>query len=180
LETTPDVITAGGSADCGAACEAGGVTGGATGCAASCEAGQVLDDAKIGTDDGITSIDFGGSATPPAPPPPDPDLPEGVVASSGEATLKGGTYVLRDPETGEVVRTGRTNDLERRELEHGRNPVFKDYRFEVDRQTDDYAEQRGREQIIHDLHQPSLNKIKPISDDNPRRDEYLEAGSRLE
>jgi len=93
---------------------------------------------------------------------------------------RGGTYKLLDPDTGDVVRTGRTKDLVRREAEHARDPVLKDYDFQVDRYTDDYAQQRGREKIIHDLYGPPLNKIRPIRPNNPRLDEYVEAARRIE
>jgi len=48
------------------------------------------------------------------------------------------------------------------------------------------AEQRGREQVIHDQHPEArvenggLNKNKPISDNNPKRQEYLDAAKRVE
>jgi len=98
---------------------------------------------------------------------------------------KGGTYKLKDVD-GNVERTGRTNDLKRRQGEHRRDSNTKDLEFEVDRRTDDYAAQRGREQDIYDQHPEArvenggLNKNKPISDRNPKRDEYLEAGRKLD
>ena len=104
--------------------------------------------------------------------------------AAGEA--KGGTYKLRDPETGEVKRTGRTNDLDRREGEHARGEDTKDLKFEVDRRTDDYAEQRGREQVIYDQHPEAraenggLNKQKPISDSNRKRDQYMDAAKNVQ
>ena len=88
---------------------------------------------------------------------------------------RGGTYLLRDPETGQVMRTGRTKDMERRAKEHRRSDVTADLEFEVDVRTDVYAEQRGREQILHERYQPPLNKIEPIGSRNPRRQEYLDA-----
>ena len=91
---------------------------------------------------------------------------------------RGGTCVVKDAQ-GEVMRTGRSKDLARRAGEHRRNPATKDFEFEVDRQTDVYAEQRGREQVIHDQHKPPLDKIRPISPQNPRRQEYLDAAKRL-
>ncbi|MGK3998679.1 RHS repeat domain-containing protein [Sorangium sp. So ce1024] len=93
---------------------------------------------------------------------------------------KGGTYKLRDPETGQVRRTGRTNDLRRREGEHGRDPETKDLEFEVDRRTDSYPAQRGREQRIYDQHpEADMNRRRPISPTNPRREEYLRLGDKL-
>jgi hypothetical protein len=109
------------------------------------------------------------------------------------STAKGGTYKLIDPEAGGVKRTGRTNDLARREGEHARSADTSDLDFQVDRRTDVPAEQRGREQVIHDAHpearHPShveggveggLNKKRPISPNNKRRDEYMEAAKNVE
>ena len=53
-----------------------------------------------------------------------------VVAAEAEGALtaeaRGGVYTLRD-EAGQVVRTGRTNDLAARELAHARDPVLRDF-----------------------------------------------------
>ncbi len=49
---------------------------------------------------------------------------------------KGGTYKLTDPKTGKVIRTGRTENLNRRMLEHRRNPATKDLDFIIDKRTD--------------------------------------------
>ncbi|MEM7375640.1 MAG: hypothetical protein AAF587_44015 [Bacteroidota bacterium] len=78
------------------------------------------------------------------------------------------------------MRTERTNDLERRQNEHANDDDLGALIFEVDRRTDDYAAQRGREQIIHELFDPPLNRINPISPNNPRRDDYLDAGRLLD
>jgi hypothetical protein len=91
---------------------------------------------------------------------------------------KGGTYVLKDVE-GKVVRTGRTNDLVRREGEHARDPNLKDFKFEEKHRTDVRSEQRGLEQMLHDEHNPLLNKINPISPKNPRLEEYMNAASNF-
>lgn len=91
--------------------------------------------------------------------------------------VKGGTYVLKNAE-GVVMRTGRTNNLARRELEHARDPKLKDFTFAVVHRTDSYAEQRGLEQMLHDQYKPALNKIRPISPNNPRRGEYLDAAQK--
>jgi hypothetical protein len=77
------------------------------------------------------------------------------------------------------MRTGRTNDFERRREEHRRDPVTKSFDFRIDVRTDDYATQRGREQVIHEMYRPPLNKIEPISPRNPRRQEYLDAAAKL-
>jgi RHS repeat-associated protein len=91
---------------------------------------------------------------------------------------QGGTYKLVD-EADEVAKTGRSNNLDRRRREHARDPRYEDLQFRVDRRTDDYPAQRGREQIIHDRYQPPLDKINPIDPTNPRREDYLEAGKQL-
>lgn len=104
----------------------------------------------------------------------------GWTPSKASKNAKGGTYKLRDPETGQVRRTGKTNDLNRRQGEHRRGNDTKDLEFEVDRRSDNEVARRGREQIIHDQHpEADLNKRNPISPNNPRRDEYLDAGRKL-
>lgn len=96
------------------------------------------------------------------------------------AVPNGGTYKLRDPDTGQVRRTGRSNDLARREGEHGRHSETKDLDFEVDRRTDSYPAQRGREQRIYEAHpEADLNRQRPIAPRNPNRDEYLREGDKL-
>jgi hypothetical protein len=73
--------------------------------------------------------------------------------------------------TGEIVRSGRSNDLKRRERELRRNPILKDFKFEVRYETDKYDEQRGLEQELDWTFAPPLNKIRPI--DVRRRREIL-------
>jgi RHS repeat-associated protein len=114
-----------------------------------------------------------------------------VVKAGAETTeadakaAKGGTYKLVDKETDEVKRTGRSNDLDRRRTEHANAEETKDLEFKVDRKTDDYAEQRGREQIIYEEHPEAqlknggLNKQQPISPTNPNKPDYMEAGKKL-
>jgi hypothetical protein len=91
----------------------------------------------------------------------------------------GGVYLLRDPETGQVVRTGRTNDLSRRGAEHARDERLQDYDFEAVYRSDDYATQRGLEQVIHNRYQPPLNRIRPISPSNRNYDRYMNAANRF-
>lgn len=106
------------------------------------------------------------------------------VAKLGAEEIIGGTYKLLD-DAGNVSRTGRTNDLLRRQTEHARSPETKNLRFKVDQKTDDYAQQRGREQIIHDQHPEArienggLNKQNPISKGNPNRQDYLDSAKDL-
>ena len=99
--------------------------------------------------------------------------------AQGQAeTASGGTYLQKDKETEKVQRSGRTNDLARREKEHGRATEIKDLKFEVDVRTDDKNVQRGREHQNHEDHKPPLNKIKPISDKNPNKEKYIEAAKQ--
>ena len=109
---------------------------------------------------------------------------EKVVSASApvHSAAKGGTYVLKDVD-GVVVKTGRTNDLARREAEHGRN--HPGLTFEVDKRTDSPSARRGREQDLHDANPSAhaknggLDKINAISPANPKRDEYLRDGRAL-
>ena len=99
------------------------------------------------------------------------------VGGASTVEARGGTYVLRDAE-GTVVRSGRTNDLARREAEHLRDPNLAEYQFEPAYRTDVYAEQRGLEQILHDRYNPALNKIRPISPSNKRLPTYMDAAQK--
>jgi RHS repeat-associated protein len=109
---------------------------------------------------------------------------EKVVSASApvHSAAKGGTYVLKDID-GVVVKTGRTNDLARREAEHGRN--HPGLTFEVDKRTDSPSARRGREQDLHDANPSAhsknggLDRINGISPTNPKRDEYLRDGRAL-
>lgn len=100
------------------------------------------------------------------------------------SAAKGGTYKLRDAD-GAVKRTGKSNDLDRRRSEHARNKDTKDLDFEVDRRSDCCNAQRGREQIIYDKHPEAqaanggLNKRRPVSPTNPKRDIYRKVGEKL-
>jgi len=73
------------------------------------------------------------------------------------------------------MRTGRSNDLSRREKEHARDPDLKDLTFETKHRTDVRSEQRGLERMLHDEHSPPLDKINPISSKNSRLEEYMDA-----
>jgi RHS repeat-associated protein len=96
-----------------------------------------------------------------------------------ETIARGGTYILRDAETGQVMRTGRTNDLLRREAEHARDIILKDFEFEPVHRTDIPAARRGLEQMLHDEFKPPLNKIRPIDPANPRFEEYMDAAKEF-
>jgi RHS repeat-associated protein len=90
----------------------------------------------------------------------------------------GGIYALLD-KAGKIVRSGRTVDLVRRAAEHKRDPILKKFEFSILHKTNDYATQRGLEQIVHQLKSPIYNKIRGISPTNPKRAEYLEAATKF-
>jgi hypothetical protein len=95
--------------------------------------------------------------------------------TAAASDAKGGVYVLRDGQTQEVMRSGRTNDLVRREGEHARDPVLKDYLFEWIYKTDAYDAQRGLEKYLHEIYNPPLNKIRPVGPNNPKIEIYEQA-----
>jgi hypothetical protein len=101
------------------------------------------------------------------------------IEQGASASAKGGTYVLQDPDTGQVMRTGRTKDHKRREQEHRQHPATEELEYRPETKTDDYSVQRGHEQLLHDIHKPPLDKIRPISPQNPRRDQYLKAAQQF-
>ncbi|HRI72792.1 MAG TPA: hypothetical protein PK156_51500, partial [Polyangium sp.] len=88
---------------------------------------------------------------------------------------KGGTYRLVDRKTREVMRNGRTNNHLRREPEHQRHPVLRQYPYEVVTRTDDPVVQRGLEQLQMERTPGKYDKIKGISDRNPMRQVYIDA-----
>ena len=103
----------------------------------------------------------------------------GGVQAAAMSLVKGGVYTLRDPETGDVERTGRTNDLDRRKGEHASGKETKDLNFKVEHRTDNASARRGLEQIVHDKHKPPLDKIRPISPKNPNLKKFLDAARKF-
>lgn len=101
-----------------------------------------------------------------------------AAASAVQGEAKGGAYLLRDPKSGQPMRSGRTKDMLRRKGDHARDPALKDLDFDPIYPTDIYAEQRGLEQYLHDTLKPPLNKINPISPNNPNLKSYLNAAKR--
>jgi hypothetical protein len=92
----------------------------------------------------------------------------------------GGVYSLRDAD-GNIVRTGRTKNLSARQSQHANDPALGEFESNVEYRTNDYAEQRGLEQMIYDANPQAqaanggFNKIRPISPLNLRRQTYLDA-----
>jgi RHS repeat-associated protein len=101
-----------------------------------------------------------------------------VMLASGVASL-GGVYTLRDKLNG-VAYVGRSKDLKQRRTQHSLDPVKGKYDFRVEEQVNDKSTQRGIEQRIYDMFQPKLNKIKPISDRNLNKPEYMKAAAEYE
>ena len=108
-----------------------------------------------------------------------PSHPVAVSITSGETPLaRGGVHALWDVDDA-IVRTGRTNDLVRRAGEHGPDPATAGFKFETLFRTDNYAERRRLEQFAHDLYNPPLNEINPISPYNPRGPSYMSAARKF-
>ena len=107
-----------------------------------------------------------------------------AACTQGDDLPKGGVYTLSDPDTGEVLRTGRTKDLARRQAEHARSDTTRNLQFDTVHRTDDYAEQRGLEQILYDDNPQAmasnggLNKVNPISPKNKNRENYMDAANK--
>jgi RHS repeat-associated protein len=91
---------------------------------------------------------------------------------------KGGTYRLLSAE-GDVMKTGRTKDLSRREKQLSKEHPHLE--FEVDKRTDDYAQQRGREEVLYNEQNPPapLDKIRPISPRNLNAARYRQAAEGM-
>jgi hypothetical protein len=87
---------------------------------------------------------------------------------------------LRD-DAGNVVRTGRSNDLAARQIAHANDPVLGDFEFNPEYRTDVYAEQRGLEQTLYDQYPGAqaanggYNFIRGIGLSNPNLPSYMQA-----
>jgi RHS repeat-associated protein len=97
------------------------------------------------------------------------------LTAGGRATVIGGVYTLNDPDTGQVMYVGRTSNLAARERQWVNDPEKGDLKFNVFRRTDSYQAQRGLEQKLYDQYGPPLNRIRPISPNNPNLLNYLRA-----
>lgn len=93
----------------------------------------------------------------------------------GDPVAKGGVYRLKDPVTGEVMRTGRSNNLARRAAQHARDPNLKKYKFDIVFKSDVKAEQRGLEQVAHQVYSPPLDRINAVAANNRNIDAYVVA-----
>jgi hypothetical protein len=105
--------------------------------------------------------------------------PAGLGQGKNNCPPKGGVYVLIDPASNIIMRSGHTSNLETREGQHGRDSRFKDYDFETVYRTDNYSEQRGLEQIVHlrataaQGFPPPFNYNQPIAAGNPNYMNYM-------
>jgi RHS repeat-associated protein len=93
---------------------------------------------------------------------------------------KGGTYQLVQKGTGDVVnvvKNGRTNNLVRRKAELLRKYAGQGYEFITKSRTDDYAAQRGIEEIQLLTERGPLDRISGIAANNPNLGEFLQAGA---
>jgi hypothetical protein len=70
---------------------------------------------------------------------------------------------------------GRTKSFADRRWAHANDPEKGDLTFQEDWQTDKYAVQRGREQMLYDGYDPPLNKIRPVSPRNDNGPGYMQA-----
>jgi hypothetical protein len=93
--------------------------------------------------------------------------------------IKGGVYALRDRLTGKVMYCGHSCDLARRRQEHARDPEKGTLLFDPIERTDDLTERRGLEELFFDELNPPLNKQRPVSKRNKKRDEYLKAAQEF-
>jgi len=104
------------------------------------------------------------------------------TAQAAADSAKGGVYSLTD-DAGNVVRTGRTINLDVRATQHQADPVLGQFEFQPVYRTDVLAEQRGLEQVLYDLNPGAMsvnggyNYIRPISPSNPNRPGYAQAAS---
>lgn len=103
------------------------------------------------------------------------------AARTEAQAIRGGTYYLVNPETNQIVRTGRTGNFARRAGEHARDPALAGFQFEIDVviPSSNYAGARGREQILYDAIAAPYSKIRGIDPRNPMRSYYLREGAKL-
>ena len=88
---------------------------------------------------------------------------------------RGGVYGLFNQSTGEMMRSGRSSDLASRRSDHANDPTLCQFQFRPLFRTDNYAAQRGLEQMVHTKYNPPLNSINGISPTNPNRHNYVNA-----
>jgi RHS repeat-associated protein len=106
----------------------------------------------------------------------------GEDGGSAGAAPRGGAYVLRDPEWGNVPRTGRTGSFDIRAGQYGRAPATSTLTFDPVIPTDDPMEQRGAEDLLWEAYPEArrenggLNRIRAIRLNHPLYTDYIWAG----
>jgi predicted GIY-YIG superfamily endonuclease len=83
--------------------------------------------------------------------------------------INAGVYLLVDKSTGQIRYVGRTNNFDRREKEHLRDPDKSMFQFEPVFRTHNLLLQKGIEQVIYQAFRPDKNRINPIS---PSREDF--------
>jgi hypothetical protein len=101
-----------------------------------------------------------------------------ATVNANAESAKGGVYSLRDKDDN-VMRTGQTNDLDRRKQEHARNPSFKSFGFRTEHETDDYATRRGLEEKLQQKYNAPYDKQRAIDPRNPNIMSYRNAAERF-
>jgi len=103
------------------------------------------------------------------------------MSPCGAEIPEGGVYLLRDPKTDAVWRTGRSGNLDKRARAHrARSSKTRGLDFEVVYRTDVYAEQRGLEQVLYETHKGApLNKIRALSPRHESFKTYMNAANRF-
>src|SRR5207249_2528293 len=98
-----------------------------------------------------------------------------AAPGAGSSAARGGVYVLREDGTGAVVRTGQTSNLAKRRSDHANARATRRYSFEAVFRTDNYAERRGLEQLLHDAfyEEAFLNKERAVGLRNKNLPTYL-------
>jgi hypothetical protein len=119
------------------------------------------------------------------PPPPTTKAPAPALAEEpAQPAPKGGVYELKKGEQRCYV--GHSCDLDRRQGEHGRDPRMGGTEFKVKARTDSYEERRGYEQKVYDEVKaqtgapPPLNRQRPVSLKNKKREKYEAAAGELQ
>jgi hypothetical protein len=106
----------------------------------------------------------------------------GVVEAGTAAAArrpKGGVYAHYKKGVKNPVRVGRAKNLRSRELQHAKDPKLKGLQFKVLHYTDSYNIRRGLEHLEWlKTGKPGLNKIRPISPQNPNMGKYVQAARR--
>lgn len=86
--------------------------------------------------------------------------PLSALGGLGLQSDAGGVYQLVDLKTGEVMRTGKTDNLLRRCQQHGRHRFLRRYKFVPLYRTDDATTRAGLEEEVNSRTQSVLNRVR--------------------